>query len=113
MSNIANVVLTTPHADYSGGRVVEAGLEALGFVTPEDADRTVWLLLGHKLNYYAEGKFGIDGLRDLVLALPWHRWGAPTHLEVLWADEHTTSDDSWGGRRAPYSWNRETWEVPA
>lgn len=115
MGNISTVVLTTPHADYSRDKAVEEGLRDLGFhpaSTGDDESKTVWLLLDRKLNYYEHEKFGIDGLRDLVLALPWHRWAQPTHLEVLWSDDHTTEDDSFGGRVTPYAWNRETWALP-
>lgn len=108
MGNVFEVILTTPFRDYTAGRVVEAGLDALGFSTPAGEDRTVWLRLGLKL----PTRMSLDGLRDAVLALPWLDHGAPTDLHVLWADDHTTSDDGWGGRTAPYAYQHEVWEVP-
>lgn len=111
MSTIYDVVLTTPHADYSPDKAVNQGLDELGF-RPASDDGRMWLLLDQKLHFHAEGKFGVDGLRELVLALPWHDWGVPTLLQVLWMNEHTTEDDGWAGRTAPYSWHHETWEVP-
>lgn len=116
MSNIFHVVLTTPHEDYSPTRAVDAGLEALGFEaahTEDSVSREVWLLLGRKLNYYDAQKFGIDGLRDQVLALPWHDWHVDTHLQVLWSDDWTTADDDFSGRVNPFTWNQETWVVPS
>lgn len=116
MGNVFDVVLTVPHADYSPDRVVEAGLRQLGFWTPPDdpdpvyarEQREVWVRLQQKM----PARMGWDDFKAAVLALPWHRWPAPTHLQVLWSDDHTSEDDSWGGRRAPYAWVHETWELP-
>lgn len=107
MSTLYSVVLTTPHADHSPDHRVERGLADLGFM-PDPEGRTVWLMLGRKLPAHAPT---MDDLEVAVCALPWHRWGAPTDLQVLWISEYDTEDDSFGGRVSPYSWNRETWRV--
>lgn len=115
MGNVFSVVLTVPFAPRDAA-VVE-GLRELGFwpaVDPYDAaprneDHTVWLRLGRKMPV----RLGWDGFRDAVLALPWSRDRVvETHLQVLWMDDHTTEDDSWGGRVSPYSWQTEAWVVP-
>lgn len=111
MGNAFDVVLTVPFADYAAGKPVEAGLRELGFHPATDGGRDVgdvWLRLNRKM----PASMGWDQFRDAVLALPWHRWSAPTHLQVLWQDEHTTEDDSFGGRVSPYAWHHETWVVP-
>lgn len=66
----------------------------------------VWYLDSTKLGN------GMPGLKEWMLELPWHDWGADTHLEVLWQDDYTMADDSMYGRSAPYAWNHETWVVP-
>lgn len=111
MSTIYDVVLTTLHADYSTDQRVDAGLRELGFVPAETKTRyvEVWLRLALKLP--AEYPT-IDALRARVLALPWHDWGVPSRLQVLWTNEHATEDDSFQGRVGPFSWEHETWEIP-
>lgn len=111
MGNVFDIILTVPFADYSRDKAVEAGLHDLGFTPALDTDGVpatcVWLRLGRKI---PRSLGGLDQLRDAVLALPWHRWGQPMRLQVLWRDDYTNDDDSWGGRISPYSWHHETWE---
>lgn len=114
MSTLSSVILTVPYGAAYEAPAVPEGLRNLGFnPAPDDHGGEVWLMLDHKLNYRAENKWGIHGLRDLVLALPWRtHGGVASLLQVLWTDEHATADDSWGGRSAPYSWSHDTWTVP-
>lgn len=109
MSTIYDVILATPHADFSHARAVDLGLADLGFSPASPRDTEVWLRLGLKLPLEYPT---IDALRERVLALPWHDWGVPTHLQVLWTDEHATEDDSFHGRTEPFAWQHETWETP-
>lgn len=107
MSTVYDVILTTPHGDYSSDKRVEAGLHDLGFVKPDPAGE-VWLRLDLKMPVAWSG---MDELRAAVLALPWKDWGVPTLLQVLWTDEHATEDDSFTGRVGPYGWHHETWTL--
>lgn len=114
MGNVHEVALFTPLPDYSTGRQVEAGLRDLGFSPldgngPELTGATAWGRFSLKLPLEHPT---VDALKEAVLALPWKDWGVPTHLRVVWMDEHTTEDDSMGGRVSPHGWNIETWEVP-
>lgn len=120
MSEVHEVVLTTPLGlDADRDADVRYGLERLGFTAVDEHSGRVWLLDG-KLHYFAghhpshgeHGKWGVDGLRELVLALPWDRRAPGVDLQVLWwSDLTTVADDGWGGRSAPYAWTHETWEV--
>lgn len=126
MSEVHEVILTSPFGVPDGP--VADGLRACGFspVGEHHSGAMVWYA-DTKLHFYASmyadllpedarehGLWGIDGLRRIVLALPWRHESVPVHLQVLWwSDLTTTGDDGWAGRTGPYEWTHETWEIPA
>lgn len=108
MSTIYDITLVTPHGDVTRDKAVEKGLELLGFkpVPDQGLYPEVWTRLGMKLPRGWEDS--IETFLEQVRSLPWHRWGVPTHLTVVWSDEHSTEDDSFHGRTKPYAANVET-----
>lgn len=120
MSNAFDIVLVSPFTPRD--LAVVAGMAELGFSPGIDTggsqprpEYSVWTRLSLKLPYIDGQAVGLEGLCRAVAALPWagepRQWDQPWHLRVLWKDEHTMEDDSWGGRVSPFAWHVETWDV--
>lgn len=112
MSTIYDITLVSPHGDLSRDKAVEKGLTELGFkpVPDQGAYPEVWTRLGLKLP--GGWSTNIEEFLEQIRTLPWKHWGVPSHLTVVWTDEHSTEDDSFAGRVSPYAAHVETLVVP-
>lgn len=110
MGNVFDIVVCSP---FPVPDAVGDGLRDLGFKAADDSAE-VWTRLDLKLPVIDGQKVGLEGLCRAIAGLPWRKPGRghqPWHLRVLWKDDYTMEDDSWGGRVSPYAWQVETWDV--